>query len=499
MASKAARPLDPAAVRAANAGLYQRHPELLSSGRGRQLDPTSPQDAALRAEWMALYQQAGGQVEPVSPKTVAAARAQVDQQFSLAPIGSPQTPCAAAGKQTTAPPPPQPARALPPQSPGEPPCELLALKVTCGHGRSPGPERRLMVVGDNPLHPRYRGTELTMKGGCGTHPSWNHGPSPAGAGKSTSFTFKAASTAKFDSASAISWWEQAPTIHRVGAGACTGISGDLEIIAYPAGEVNLEAGMEFKFKPSEKEPGEVLKFEAELKYTYGGETFSSGFDFFKIGSIVNEGIDWIYNIFIGKKTDIKDPSDEGVQFSSKLGVKTKSAWKEDPASWAAYCETSVEFGNRPLFSASGEAPLIQGPIPPKLERWVKAGVFIKLSGEVSLTSNWKWRDWPHNGQVEVLTDEVEGAGKVTGALTGKAHLFAQDFASGSVSGETAIKLALASTRTQPPGIVFRISHDGIKVKLKGDLLWGFWQTEKEFTVMNAMENPIELYRWQFNR
>ena len=67
------RPLDPAAVRQADDEIYARHandprPNALFDAQGnrRPLDPVDPSQAALRAEWCALYEAALAGAEPPS-------------------------------------------------------------------------------------------------------------------------------------------------------------------------------------------------------------------------------------------------------------------------------------------------------------------------------------------------------------------------------------------------------------------------------------------------
>ena len=58
-----ARPLDPAAVKAADDKFYANHPEFIGpDGRRIPLSATDPAQADLRREWVASYVAAGGRV-----------------------------------------------------------------------------------------------------------------------------------------------------------------------------------------------------------------------------------------------------------------------------------------------------------------------------------------------------------------------------------------------------------------------------------------------------
>jgi hypothetical protein len=74
MSRRATRPLDPQATRAADDELYSRHesdprPNALydADGNRQPLDATDPDQAALRTEWMDLYEANGGEVEGSPP------------------------------------------------------------------------------------------------------------------------------------------------------------------------------------------------------------------------------------------------------------------------------------------------------------------------------------------------------------------------------------------------------------------------------------------------
>lgn len=117
-----------AAVADANARLARAHPELVQDGRLRQLDPTSPADAALRKEWMDNYAAAGGRVAggpsaadqpPPVPASAGPAQA-AEAAAKVTPTGS--------SSCTLDQPPPLPGTA-PPPIPRDALCRLTRLEV----------------------------------------------------------------------------------------------------------------------------------------------------------------------------------------------------------------------------------------------------------------------------------------------------------------------------------------------------------------------------------
>lgn len=67
MAQKVVGRLDPWIVAATDDEFYTRHPELVINGRRVPLSAHDQDQACLRQEWISLYGENGGEIEPVSP------------------------------------------------------------------------------------------------------------------------------------------------------------------------------------------------------------------------------------------------------------------------------------------------------------------------------------------------------------------------------------------------------------------------------------------------
>lgn len=65
--TRLSRPLNPDAVAAADDEFYANHPEMVQDGQRIPLSATDPAQAAMRAEWVALYEKHNGAVEPDPP------------------------------------------------------------------------------------------------------------------------------------------------------------------------------------------------------------------------------------------------------------------------------------------------------------------------------------------------------------------------------------------------------------------------------------------------
>ncbi|WAC21845.1 hypothetical protein OVA24_10665 [Luteolibacter sp. SL250] len=88
MSKRPARPLDPAAVKAADAAIYSAHagdprpnPLYDAAGNKQPLDPKDSSQAALRSEWMDSYEANGGKMNPPSGSS------------GKTPVAAPVAPC----------------------------------------------------------------------------------------------------------------------------------------------------------------------------------------------------------------------------------------------------------------------------------------------------------------------------------------------------------------------------------------------------------------------
>lgn len=520
----ATRPLSASATQAANRELFRRHPGLFADGKGRQLSASGAEDATLRSEWMDIYVQSGGGAEPTASAPAAAIKAAVAANFSPGPAGSSVSQCPFSPSLQKPvlllPPPP---RNLPTQSASQPPCELLSAVVTCEHGRQAGLERVLMVVARDKIE-NYSKSErvlgvitggkevfdtitanLAMKGGCGSHPNWIHGPIPSGLGKSASVQFKTTGKASLLEVSPHNWKTISPMITRLSATACAGVSGDCDIRAYPPGTASMagEAGFSYKFYPR----GAEDKWEGNFAISCGYERENVSADKFKVdflkftqkfSNAIGEKL--VGNLFSDDdngglyptypRPDVggapKKPQSEG-KIAVRLSVSGEWEWKEETGGWKAYCQSTYKILASPLVEVSGEFPVYGPPIPPKLKRWVDLGLYAGASGKVTLGAERVSSYWPHNGSDVAAKWEATGEGELEFSLFAKLLLVSEDFLSGSVGGKTGFKVSGAKAASGAPQIEFKREWTGLKATLSGEAAWGLFSYEREFVLFERYE------------
>ena len=508
MAHKASQPLNAAAVQAANRALYERHPELVTNGQGRPLSPNSAQDRALRTEWMASYAQAGGTVKSIGPAAAITIKSAIAASFSNSPAGGAVTPCPLNAQRTPptlllpAPVPPASPRLLPPQPANEPPCELLKALVQCQHGRQVGVERKLEVVAQDAAVSDTISTNLSIKGGCAAHPSWNYGPVPAANGRSPSFAFQASASASLTRTSQRKWRGIAPATTQISAAACAGIPADYHILAYPPGEATLggEFGFTYKFYPTndqDKFDGVFAIYSAYKYENVSEEEYK--LDFLKF---IKGMSDTIGDVLLDGSHSVDDeniqphyPSPEEApdsdrkigaegKFSAKLVVEGASEWKEHRESWKCFCETGLSWGVE--VGASGEIPF--GP-PLPLNKWF--GVFWAPEGKVKISRVSKIEYWPSDGREIVKNASTKVEGGIDISVYAKLVVYSAKALAVSGGGKTGLKFTAEIGGDLNGKVKIQPEWTGLRLLFTIDAVIGLISYKKEVTVFNSRKSdPI---------
>ena len=464
--SRASSPQNRSATIAADNEFYAKHPEMVQDGKRVPIDPNSPAQAGMRQEWMASYAKHGGKVEPITGTDVKKAKKQANKNFPKTPPGTAVLPCPykkspnAANQQKgvgTAPPgsqakpvTPLPVkRAPPPASAGQNPvCELVAVDIHCEHkGRKPGPSGVLMVVPSSSasMGDRISGN-LSMKGGCGQHPSWSVGGMWVSEGRGASFSFLAktwtASAQGFLSLKGVS-----PHTYQVQVGACAGGPRVYEIQAYPPGKVN-----------------------AKLD--------------------VRKIIDDIHAAL----THLPIPEEELSKWKAQWlqgSMEYAGAWKEEEKSWKAYYEMSISGGFDPLIGMKYRGRIWPPALIPEFVfKWTKAGLYYELKFGAKFQLAFKGSYWPDEDKNTWNERTVTGGGGGSGALSLELKLASSKIVEGAISGESGIGVEVVGTKSDDPKAELVVKFDGVKGKITLKAAWGYVEFTREFQLMKERE----LYR-----
>jgi hypothetical protein len=436
------RPLNHAAVAKANDDFFKSHPELVSNGRRTPLDPCSAKQGKLRLEWLKSYEKHGGGVKTVKKEEVRRAR----DKLKKLPPKSPEP--VHACSVDVAPPPPKTivSKAVDPTVP----CALITTKITCAHGRAPGPEAILVVVPESTasMGDLISG-RLTMKGGCGQHPSWSVGGFWTSEGNSASFSFNA-KTWLVSGAGFFSLKNVSPHCYRVETGACSGGGQVYDVRAYPPGKITA------KF--------DISKVVENLKHG------------FKLLPLDHEEIErWEF---------------------LKGAVTYEGAWKEDPTSWNGFYEMQIQGGFDPLAKFEHSGPIYPLTLVPGwLARWVKAGFFWKLGFVSKLQIAVVGRLWTDKSAIDWSEYVVSGSGGGEGQISIEAKLVSPDFVQGSLAGKTGLGLEAKGVKSDEVEIGVKLKFDGVKGVVTLKAAWGWVEWSREFQLMEERELPLGT--WKF--
>jgi len=317
-------------------------------------------------------------------------------------------------------------------------CRLLSAKYTCEHGRSPQ-DGVLCVV---PTSYASIGDKITctsqLQGGCGKHTAWSIGGmwTSTATGTSTSFnakTFKPAVTAwlrlhKVD-----------PQTYTVGAEACQGSASSVEVRAYPPDKV-----------------------EAKL-------------DFTKLRKAIKDGL----AVLPLSETDKEKFEPDFLNFS----ISCSEQWKEDQKSARAFCEGTVSGGADPLLKLEHSFPIYPlSIIPPGLEDYVKAGLYVTPSGELTFIVSWVGRYWSDTAKWQHDKFEITFSGKVEAKLSANLFLVSKDVINAELAGVTSFTGTAKGLIDDDPAIETELMWDGLEAVITVEAAWGFIEYKKEFPI-----------------
>lgn len=445
----ASRPLNKAAVTAANAAIAPAHPV--------PPKPGEPGYTAFCKAWMDAYVAAGGAYE--APDDTERAKRRIEEARKAgAEAGQRGTVAPCPETKSTEPPPPPPAKPNP-----DCPCQLTAVTVTCSHGRT-AKDNLLMVVpgsvgGDDiTVIPQAGGdceTRLTISGG----------------GKQTKGIQPHQFTAYDPSALATVYklWAVAPTVNLVTANACAVQLETVRVEAYP--HVAISLVLQDKSKIIEKIMNAFQKLPTKDKKKESTNDNDKG------PAPIKE---------IGKKE-----SWEKKKFG--LSLSLSAGWEEDKATNLAYCHYALTGGVDPLFGVEGEFLVYGVPIPPKISKFIKAGIYLYIYATSSLNADCSWDYWPHEKYWKWSKCELALSGEGSIKLAAELLVATKDVVAVSAGGQSAISLKGWGEKANgsSPTLNFNATFDPLTVSLVLRFAWGLVEYEKSWKLFETIEYNTE--------
>ena len=414
-------------------------------GGGAAVDGVSMQYAAIEAQVQALIQAATSGTafcEVCFEKAMAKFR----HIGATAPVARAPAPAAAPGLPGQAPP---PAAAQPLQTSKV--CELVGHSLQCSHGRHPGPGGILMVVPGSNRGDVVSG-KLSMKGGCGQHPSWSvSGPrSKSGTGAAYTFTADAPDTTRV---SFFALQGVAPSIYQAQASACQSSAPSYEVRAYPPGKVSFKIGFtDFR---------EALEGEIEKYLAIFDTEDEAGGDDEEDGGLVKSGLGAKKEFFNG--------------YASYEG-----GWKEDK-SWKAYYDKAWSIGFDPLASWSFKASIVPPTIAPEWAyRWFRAGLYGKVELSAKVAGKFTGKYWPDEDRNDWSEREVSGGGGLEVALSVELKLADPHIVEAALTGKCGGEVELGLDLSEEPGIKWAAKFSGVQASAKVRAFWGLVEFNRQF-------------------
>lgn len=447
----ATRPMNPQAVAAANAATDARFPN-----RPR---PGDPEYGAFRKTWMDSYVEAGGAVETTTPEEAVRA-AEADAAEDTAADGASRDvieQCA----DTSGQPPPPPAADTSGCS-----CQIASLGVVCEHGRS-ARDGLLMVVADNAFGDEVTVTPATS-GAC-------EGKITVRASGKREFPVKDTAAHSFKTSGRGTLYRGLFDLHRippvsttVSAEACGRQAKAVKVHAYPSSKLTGKLDLQ-------KLVEDYKGIAAHLPIRASGE-----------------------------KKPIKPldaPKGENWKAQTTGAISVDAQWKEDMDSHRAFCGHTVTGGMDPVFGVAASYPIFGIPVPPRVDRYIKAGLYLNIGLGASISAGCEWAYWPDTRETEWHAVRIELKG--SGSLEIAAELIAlsEDVAQAKIAGKATISVQGTGQKGSgnAPELKGQATLEPLTATVIGKMAWGLIETERSWTVTEAMNFPEKEFVWKLDK
>jgi hypothetical protein len=448
----ATHPMSHSAVEAANrksAATYQPTPQ-----------PGDPNYGAFRKQWMDAYIEAGGGYEEVQGekhrKHVQQARKKAAKH---AGFRGAVAPCVPAGRSTHQ---PQghahqakphahvkPVKEAPP--PADCACKLVALNLTCGHGRS-AKDQLLMVVSEH-----AQGDEIVVKptgqGDCATRlmvrADGKNGYPCEGPRESR---FRAEQPTP---GLTLPW--KVPPLTTMVTAESDGCTRTVKVLSFPAKKRSLNIDVDKLRKAFDK-------IVSVLPVDKGGDKPAESTE---------------------KEGDKKKSNFEKME--KKEEIVAAAQWQEEAGSHLAYCHMSLEAKIAPIFGFEGKVPLYALPMPPALTEFAAAGVYLSLEASVSVSAECDWSYWPHEDSCKWKKLEVKLDGDASAELA--AELMVHKALQVKAWGKTAAAISgwAEKESEETPVLGWEGSWDPLTAGVVVKPPWGLPKWTPKWTVLEKMQ------------
>jgi hypothetical protein len=441
----ATHPMSHSAVEAANrksAATYQPTPQ-----------PGDPNYGAFRKQWMDAYIEAGGGYEEVQGekhrKHVQQARKKAAKH---AGFRGAVAPCLPAGRSTHQ---PQghahqakphahvkPVKEAPP--PADCACKLVALNLTCGHGRS-AKDQLLMVVSEHALGDQINVTP-SASGDCATRLVVRADAKqgyPVYGPRQSSFRVDQPAVGTHALDASFMPWKIAPLVTMVTAEA-DGCSRMVEVWSFPSRKTT--------FKIDVKKIREALHDITKL-------------------------------LPVDEKEELHKWQWEKKKLEQSISFEAQ--WAEDKGH-LAYCEMALNGALEPAYAIEGRYPLYGVPVPAQLQEYIVAGLYVNVEAGVSLAAQCAWAYWPRPAEYKWKSAKLELGGSGSVELAAELMILKKALHA-KAAGKTQLSLKGWAEKEDEEGLAlgWQAEWKPLTVSAVLKVAWGLIEEEHNWPIFKA--------------
>jgi hypothetical protein len=186
---------------------------------------------------------------------------------------------------------------------------------------------------------------------------------------------------------------------------------------------------------------------------------------------------------------IQDSGSEGWELKTmEQSISAEAQWAEEPGSHLAFCEMSVNGGLDPFLGVSREFLLWGVPIPPKLTKYITAGLYLNVDFGASLTASCSWSYWPHDATTKWKSMKAELSGSGSAELAAELMVLEKALsAKAAGKSQASLKGWGEKENGEIPAVAWMAEWKPLTVSAVDKVAWGLFETEHAWPIFAAIK------------
>jgi hypothetical protein len=147
----------------------------------------------------------------------------------------------------------------------------------------------------------------------------------------------------------------------------------------------------------------------------------------------------------------------------------------------------------PVFGLSGCFPLYGVPVPGKVKKYFKAGIYLNLGVGLTVALHIKWQYWPDIKEYDYAHTDLEVSLKGSVELAAELFVLSEDVVSAKAAGKSSAEGKGIGEFKQDPKIYVQVGWKPLTTTIQFSMAWGLIEYEREWSIFSEIKtNPKQM-------